>query len=76
MLYSLLHNMILSAKESLETIIKSVLKFSLYSGLFTGCFVALLAGYIIVAHLTGMYRQHSENTFYMETAYPVLRRVI
>ncbi|KAF2607761.1 hypothetical protein F2Q68_00045803 [Brassica cretica] len=46
-----------------------------FIGLFTGCFVALLAGYIIVAHLTGMYRTHSENTFYMETAYPVLRRV-
>ncbi|KAF3521131.1 hypothetical protein DY000_02063359 [Brassica cretica] len=45
-----------------------------FIGLFTGCFVALLAGYIIVAHLTGMYRKHSENTFYMETAYPVLRR--
>uniref|UniRef100_A0A1J3HE25 Phosphate transporter PHO1-like protein 1 n=1 Tax=Noccaea caerulescens TaxID=107243 RepID=A0A1J3HE25_NOCCA len=43
-----------------------------FIGLFTGCFVALLAGYIIVAHLTGMYRKHSENTFYMETAYPVL----
>ncbi|XP_022560123.2 phosphate transporter PHO1 homolog 1-like [Brassica napus] len=43
-----------------------------FIGLFTGCFVALLAGYIIVAHLTGMYRTHSENTFYMETAYPVL----
>nr|AAR99483.1 PHO1-like protein [Arabidopsis thaliana] len=43
-----------------------------FIGLFTGCFVALLAGYIIVAHLTGMYRQHSANTFYMETAYPVL----
>ncbi|KAL0664082.1 hypothetical protein Bca4012_100919 [Brassica carinata] len=41
-----------------------------FIGLFTGCFVALLAGYIIVAHLTGMYRTHSENTFYMETAYP------
>ncbi|CAN6933170.1 unnamed protein product [Brassica oleracea] len=47
-----------------------------FIGLFTGCFVALLAGYIIVAHLTGMYRTHSENTFYMETAYPVLRRVV
>ncbi|KAJ0242843.1 Phosphate transporter PHO1 1 [Hirschfeldia incana] len=43
-----------------------------FIGLFTGCFVALLAGYIIVAHLTGMYRKNSENTFYMETAYPVL----
>ncbi|KAG2242237.1 hypothetical protein Bca52824_095920 [Brassica carinata] len=43
-----------------------------FIGLFTGCFVALLAGYIIMAHLTGMYRKHSENTFYMETAYPVL----
>ncbi|CAN8238909.1 unnamed protein product [Cochlearia groenlandica] len=43
-----------------------------FIGLFTGCFVALLAGYIIVAHLTGMYKKHSKNTFYMETAYPVL----
>ncbi|KAJ4884234.1 Phosphate transporter PHO1-like protein 1 [Raphanus sativus] len=43
-----------------------------FIGLFTGCFVALLAGYIIVAHLTGMYKRHTENTFYMETAYPVL----
>ncbi|KAG5380320.1 hypothetical protein IGI04_028162 [Brassica rapa subsp. trilocularis] len=43
-----------------------------FIGLFTGCFVALLAGYIIVAHLTGMYRKQSENTVYMETAYPVL----
>ncbi|KAL0701206.1 hypothetical protein Bca4012_057328 [Brassica carinata] len=41
-----------------------------FIGLFTGCFVALLAGYITVAHLTGMYRKHSENTFYLETAYP------
>ncbi|CAH8348288.1 unnamed protein product [Eruca vesicaria subsp. sativa] len=47
-----------------------------FIGLFTGCFVALLAGYIIVAHLTGMYRKQTENTFYMETAYPVLRRVV
>ncbi|KAL0682851.1 hypothetical protein Bca4012_049699 [Brassica carinata] len=39
-----------------------------FIGLFTGCFVALLAGYIIVAHLTGMYRKYPENTFYMETA--------
>ncbi|KAF8095366.1 hypothetical protein N665_0335s0014 [Sinapis alba] len=43
-----------------------------FIGLFTGCFVALLAGYIIVAHLTGMYTKESENTVYMETAYPVL----
>ncbi|KAG2281229.1 hypothetical protein Bca52824_052449 [Brassica carinata] len=43
-----------------------------FIGLFTGCFVALLAGYIIVAHLTGMYRKYPENTFYMETACPVL----
>ncbi|EEF47623.1 xenotropic and polytropic murine leukemia virus receptor pho1, putative [Ricinus communis] len=40
-------------------------------GLFTGCFVALLAGYVIMAHITGMYRQQPD-TVYMETVYPVL----
>ncbi|XP_010551323.1 PREDICTED: phosphate transporter PHO1 homolog 1 isoform X2 [Tarenaya hassleriana] len=43
-----------------------------FIGLFTGCFTALLAGYIVTAHLAGMYRQNSDSTFYMETAYPVL----
>ncbi|GMJ05721.1 hypothetical protein like AT1G68740 [Hibiscus trionum] len=42
-----------------------------FIGLFTGCFVALLAGYIIMAHLTGMYRRQPES-IYMDTAYPVL----
>ncbi|XVF42966.1 hypothetical protein PTKIN_Ptkin02bG0002300 [Pterospermum kingtungense] len=42
-----------------------------FIGLFTGCFIALLAGYIIMAHLTGMYRRHPDS-IYMETAYPVL----
>ncbi|GMI99962.1 hypothetical protein like AT1G68740 [Hibiscus trionum] len=42
-----------------------------FIGLFTGCFVALLAGYIIMAHLTGMYRRQPDS-IYMETAYPVL----
>ncbi|OMO83035.1 hypothetical protein CCACVL1_11592 [Corchorus capsularis] len=42
-----------------------------FIGLFTGSFVALLAGYIIMAHLTGMYRRQSDS-IYMETAYPVL----
>ncbi|XVE91349.1 hypothetical protein REPUB_Repub01dG0002100 [Reevesia pubescens] len=42
-----------------------------FIGLFSGCFIALLAGYIIMAHLTGMYRRQSDS-IYMETAYPVL----
>ncbi|KAK8604464.1 hypothetical protein V6N13_099406 [Hibiscus sabdariffa] len=46
-----------------------------FIGLFTGCFVALLAGYIIMAHLTGMYRRQPDS-IYMETAYPVLRQVV
>ncbi|EOY02189.1 EXS family protein [Theobroma cacao] len=41
-----------------------------FIGLFTGCFVALLAGYILMAHLTGMYRRKPDS-IYMETAYPV-----
>ncbi|OMP02255.1 hypothetical protein COLO4_11240 [Corchorus olitorius] len=45
-----------------------------FIGLFTGSFVALLAGYIIMAHFTGMYRRQSDS-IYMETAYPVLRQV-
>ncbi|KAL0327057.1 UNVERIFIED_CONTAM: Phosphate transporter [Sesamum angustifolium] len=42
-----------------------------FIGLFTGCFVALLVGYVIMAHITGMYRSKSD-TMYMETVYPVL----
>ncbi|CAI9096328.1 OLC1v1032437C4 [Oldenlandia corymbosa var. corymbosa] len=42
-----------------------------FIGLFLGCFVALLIGYVIMAHITGMYRPQS-NTIYMETVYPVL----
>ncbi|XWS23292.1 hypothetical protein CRYUN_Cryun29cG0109100 [Craigia yunnanensis] len=44
-----------------------------FIGLFTGCFIALLAGYIIMAHLTGMYRRQPDS-IYMETTYPVLRQ--
>ncbi|VFQ78063.1 unnamed protein product [Cuscuta campestris] len=43
-----------------------------FIGLFTGCFIALLVGYLIMAHITGMYRQPESNTLYMETVYPVL----
>jgi len=46
--------------------------FQTKSGLFTGCFLALLAGYAIMAHVTGLYRPH-QNSVYMETVYPVLR---
>lgn len=42
-----------------------------FIGLFTGCFIALLAGYVIMAHITGMYRPRPD-TVYMETVYPVL----
>ncbi|KAK2635908.1 hypothetical protein Ddye_030700 [Dipteronia dyeriana] len=42
-----------------------------FIGLFTGCFIALLAGYVIMAHITGMYRPQPD-TVYMETVYPVL----
>ncbi|KAL3501621.1 hypothetical protein ACH5RR_036070 [Cinchona calisaya] len=42
-----------------------------FIGLFAGCFLALLVGYVIMAHITGMYRPQS-NTIYMETVYPVL----
>ncbi|CAN1312779.1 Phosphate transporter PHO1 homolog 1 [Linum perenne] len=46
-----------------------------FIGLFTGCFIALLAGYVIMAHVTGMYKpqpSQTNTTVYMETAYPVL----
>ncbi|KDP29335.1 hypothetical protein JCGZ_18256 [Jatropha curcas] len=42
-----------------------------FIGLFTGCFIALLAAYVIMAHITGMYRRQPD-TVYMETVYPVL----
>ncbi|KAI3968532.1 hypothetical protein MKX01_007842 [Papaver californicum] len=42
-----------------------------FIGLFTGCFIALFAGYIIMAHIAGMYTRRSD-TVYMETVYPVL----
>ncbi|MFS8021699.1 hypothetical protein Hanom_Chr16g01430451 [Helianthus anomalus] len=42
-----------------------------FIGLFTGCFIALLIGYAIIAHTTGTYGPQS-NTVYMETVYPLL----
>ncbi|KAG6757825.1 hypothetical protein POTOM_038151 [Populus tomentosa] len=45
-----------------------------FIGLFTGCFIALFVGYVIMAHITGMYRRQPD-TVYMETVYPVLRQV-
>ncbi|XP_010265338.1 PREDICTED: phosphate transporter PHO1 homolog 1-like [Nelumbo nucifera] len=42
-----------------------------FIGLFTGCFIALFVGYVIMAHITKMYTQESD-TIYMETVYPVL----
>ncbi|KAL4586543.1 hypothetical protein LXL04_011179 [Taraxacum kok-saghyz] len=40
-------------------------------GLFTGCFIALFVGYVIMARTTGTYTPQS-NTIYMETVYPLL----
>ncbi|CAK9151258.1 unnamed protein product [Ilex paraguariensis] len=42
-----------------------------FIGLFTGCFLALFVGYIIMAHISGMYRPQSD-IIYMETVYPML----
>ncbi|KAI4368976.1 hypothetical protein MLD38_017473 [Melastoma candidum] len=42
-----------------------------FVGLFTGCFLVLFVGYVITAHVTGMYRRQAD-TVYMETVYPVL----
>ncbi|XP_058091706.1 phosphate transporter PHO1 homolog 1 [Magnolia sinica] len=42
-----------------------------FIGLFTGCFIALFAGYVIMAHLSGLYTRQSDIV-YMETVYPVL----
>ncbi|KAF3682640.1 Phosphate transporter PHO1-3 [Capsicum annuum] len=46
-----------------------------FIGLFAGCFLALFVGYVIMAHITGLYRPKSD-TIYMETVYPVLRQVL
>ncbi|XP_027097298.2 phosphate transporter PHO1 homolog 1 isoform X1 [Coffea arabica] len=43
-----------------------------FIGLFSGCFLALLIGYVIMAHVTGTYRPKSKTNIYMETVYPVL----
>ncbi|KAJ0095339.1 hypothetical protein Patl1_16550 [Pistacia atlantica] len=45
-----------------------------FIGLFSGCFIAFLVGYVIMAHITGMYRPQPD-TIYMETVYPVLRQL-
>ncbi|KAG5521453.1 hypothetical protein RHGRI_033871 [Rhododendron griersonianum] len=45
-----------------------------FIGLFTGCFIALFAGYVIMARMAGMYGPKSDIV-YMETVYPVLRQV-
>ncbi|KAK4780877.1 hypothetical protein SAY87_016983 [Trapa incisa] len=41
-----------------------------FIGLFTGSFMALLVGYVIMAHITGMYIRQGDS-IYMETVYPV-----
>ncbi|XP_047340906.1 phosphate transporter PHO1 homolog 1 [Impatiens glandulifera] len=41
-----------------------------FIGLFAGSFVALLVGYVIMAHIIGMYGPRPD-TIYMETVYPV-----
>ncbi|XP_024021604.1 phosphate transporter PHO1 homolog 1 [Morus notabilis] len=43
-----------------------------FIGLFTGCFIALFTGYVIMAHITGLYRRQQKTSIYMETSYPVL----
>ncbi|KAF7827878.1 phosphate transporter PHO1-like protein 1 [Senna tora] len=43
-----------------------------FIGLFAGCFLALFAGYVIMAHITGLYRRQHQTSVYMETVYPVL----
>ncbi|KAF8036263.1 hypothetical protein BT93_C2088 [Corymbia citriodora subsp. variegata] len=40
-------------------------------GLFTGCFIALFTGYVIMAHVSGIYRKQRDEV-YMETVYPAL----
>ncbi|KAK3020774.1 hypothetical protein RJ639_045846 [Escallonia herrerae] len=46
-----------------------------FIGLFTGLFIALFVGYVIMAHMAGMYRP-KQDTVYMETVYPLLRQVV
>ncbi|KAF3780935.1 Phosphate transporter PHO1-like protein 1 [Nymphaea thermarum] len=41
-----------------------------FIGLFTGCFIALFAGYAVMAHIAGLYTRQA-NSVYMETVYPV-----
>jgi len=41
-----------------------------FTGIFTGCFLALFVGYAILAHLTGLYRD-DDNSGYIATFYPV-----
>ncbi|CAN6478421.1 unnamed protein product [Victoria cruziana] len=41
-----------------------------FIGLFTGCFLALFAGYVVMAHIAGLYTRQA-NPVYMETVYPV-----
>ncbi|GFQ01737.1 phosphate transporter pho1 homolog 1 [Phtheirospermum japonicum] len=53
------------------TQIKESHSVTFFIGLFTGCFVALFVGYVIMAHITGMYGTKSD-AMYMETVYPVL----
>ncbi|XP_054776070.1 phosphate transporter PHO1 homolog 1 [Prosopis cineraria] len=43
-----------------------------FIGLFAGCLLALLAGYVVMAHITGLYRREQQTSVYMETVYPVL----
>ncbi|KAI9085720.1 hypothetical protein K1719_032326 [Acacia pycnantha] len=43
-----------------------------FIGLFAGCLLALSAGYVVMAHITGLYRRHQQTSVYMETVYPVL----
>lgn len=42
-----------------------------FIGLFTGCFLALFAGYVIMARIMDLYKKN-KNSVYMETVYPVL----
>ncbi|KAG2702632.1 hypothetical protein I3760_06G099500 [Carya illinoinensis] len=41
-----------------------------FIGLFTGCFLALFVGYVIMAHIMDVYRGEPQSV-YMETVYPV-----
>ncbi|XP_041014208.1 phosphate transporter PHO1 homolog 1 [Juglans microcarpa x Juglans regia] len=41
-----------------------------FIGLFTGCFLALFVGYVIMAHTMDVYRRQPQSV-YMETVYPV-----